>query len=106
MRTYDTLVEALADLHQRGYTYNFNSRDHCLAASQIDCVLEPSEFEIREQYRFDDDSNPSDNLIVYAIASYQGAKGVLVNGYGPSAESTFTDWVATLDYRPAQEEEC
>jgi len=101
MRSYDTLVEALADLRKRGYVRNFNQLDQCLAASQIDCVLEPSEFEIREQYRFEGDSNPDDNLIVYAIASYKGEKGVLVNGYGPYAESPWTDWVATLDYHPS-----
>ncbi|HAA16923.1 MAG TPA: phosphoribosylpyrophosphate synthetase [Cytophagales bacterium] len=101
MHAYDTLVEALADLRRRGYTHNFNRMDHCLAASQIDCILEPSEFEIRELYRFEGDSNPDDNLIVYAIASYRGHKGVLVNGYGPSAESPWTDWVATLDYHPS-----
>lgn len=100
MRTYDTLVEALQDLNRRGYTHNFNCLDHCLEASAIGCVLEPSEFEIRELYRFEGDSNPGDSLIVYAIASYQGPKGVLVNGYGAYAATPFSDWVATLDFHP------
>ena len=100
MITYDTLVEALADLARRGYTSNFNCIDQCLAASDINCVLQPSEFEINEMHRFEGDSNPGDNLIVYAISSYQGHKGVLVNGYGPTAQSPWTEWVATLDYHP------
>lgn len=101
MRAYETLVEALNDLYRRGYTHNFNRLDQCLEASAIRCVLQPSEFEIRELYRFEGDSNPGDNVIVYAISSYTGStKGVLVNGYGPSAEAPWTDWVATLDYHP------
>ena len=100
MRSYDTLVEALQDLHRRGYTQDFNSLHQCLEASNINCVLQPSEFEITEQYRFEGESNPDDNLIVYAISSYQGMKGVLVNGYGPYAGSPWSDWVASLDYHP------
>lgn len=100
MYTYDTLIEALADLSARGYTQDFNCREQCLAVSDIGCILEPSEFEIKEQYRFEGESNPEDNLIVYAIASYQGHKGVLINGYGPTAESPYSEWVATLDYHP------
>jgi hypothetical protein len=44
-------------------------------------------FHIRETYRFEGASNPSDEEVVYAIESKDGQKGVLVDAYGMYSES-------------------
>jgi hypothetical protein len=42
-------------------------------------------------------SNPDDQSILYAISSTKlGVKGVLVNGYGISADSETNDLIAKL----------
>jgi hypothetical protein len=41
-------------------------------------------------------SDPDDNDIVYAISSDAGVKGVLVNAYGPYADSLSADLAAKL----------
>lgn len=82
MYSYETLSEALNDLAKRGYVHNFNIECDCIKCSSIELKLNPDEFEITEFYRFEGDSNPDDQEIVYAIESRDGIKGTLVNAYG------------------------
>ena len=83
MFTYDTMSEAVNGLKQRGYTLDFNLRENFLECR--DEKFNPEEFEITEVYRFEGDSDPADEAVVYAVESKKGVKGVLVSGYGVSA---------------------
>jgi hypothetical protein len=47
----------------------------------------PSEFEIAEIYRYEGDSDPGDQAVVYAIESSNGLKGILVTGYGAYSDA-------------------
>lgn len=80
--SYDTLTEALNGLAKRGYTNDFNIQCGGLHCKSLDILLKPEDFEIVEYYRFEGDSNPSDEETVYAIESKSGVKGVLVNAFG------------------------
>ncbi len=82
MHSYDTLTEALADLTKRGYTNNFNVQCDSLECKDLSLELNPNDFEIVEFYRFEGDSNPGDEEIVYAIESKNGVKGTLVSAFG------------------------
>ena len=88
MQAYDTLLDALNGLKQRGYTIDFNlAFDHVKCADTGVC-LSPSQFEITEYYRFEGASDPDDLSVVYAIKSKDGSmKGSLVSGYGIYSES-------------------
>lgn len=83
MYSYDTVLAALSDLKKRGFSIDFNIAFDKLICSQNQFCLNPSEFEITEVYRFEGDSNPSDEETVYALQSLNGElKGVLHTGYG------------------------
>ncbi|MDP4150650.1 MAG: phosphoribosylpyrophosphate synthetase [Bacteroidota bacterium] len=99
MFAYDTLTEAINGLKQRGYTLDFN-----LGADQITChahsvSLRPDEFEITEVHRFEGDSNPDDEAVVYAIESKHGHRGVLVNGFGISSDALGEEMVSRLSFK-------
>jgi hypothetical protein len=98
MYTYDTVSEAVNGLKQRGYTIDFNPLHDC-----IECVhtgrLTPDEFEITEVHRYEGNSDPADEAVVYAIESRHGQKGVLVNGFGISAETLSDDMITKLKIR-------
>ena len=99
MYAYDTVTEAVKGLKQRGYTIDFN-----LEADHISCPdgtppLRPSEFGITEVYRFEGNSDPADEAVVYAIESKDGRKGVLVNGFGISADEIGEEMVEKLSVR-------
>ncbi|MBL0270455.1 MAG: hypothetical protein KAX45_10085 [Chitinophagaceae bacterium] len=84
MYVYDTVTEALAGLRQRGFTLDFNLAENCLICQGNRFDIQ--DFEISEWYRFEGDTDPSDEAVVYAVESNTGVKGVLVTGYGISAE--------------------
>jgi hypothetical protein len=92
MITYETLSEAINDLKSRGYTIDFNLgfNDNNSTAASAD------KFEITEVYRFEGDTDPDDAAVVYAIASRDGRKGILVNGYGISADAACDEMIRKL----------
>jgi hypothetical protein len=98
MYTYDTVSEAVNGLHQRGYTFDFDARFDCVVCK--DHKLQPDEFEITEVYRFEGNTDPADEAIVYAIESTKyGIKGILVNGYGANSDELSNDMVKKLSIR-------
>jgi hypothetical protein len=99
MFTYDTVAEAVNGLKQRGYSIDFNLEQDQLICEKTPVSLRPSEFEITEVYRFEGNSDPADEAIVYAIESRHGQKGVLVNGFGVSAETIGEEMVKKLTVR-------
>lgn len=96
MKTYDTLLEALNDLKNRGYTLDFNLANDYLHCAEHDLRIHPEDFEIIETHRFEGDTNPSEQSVVYAIESVRGEKGVLVNAYGLYADTMSANMVKKL----------
>ena len=99
MFQYDTVSEAVTGLKNRGYNLDFNLNNQCIECRAEDISLSPAEFEISEVHRFEGDSDPGDEAIVYAIDSRHGLKGVLVNGYGASADVMSEEMVEKLTIR-------
>lgn len=91
---YDTVTEAIKGLQQRGFTVDFNLSENCLVCDTG--KYEADDFEIVEVYRFEGNTDPSDEAIVYAIESKNGIKGVLVNGYGISADPMSSEMAKKL----------
>jgi len=97
MPSYSTLSEAVNDLQRRGYSDDLQLGGHCVVCNVKGKSLDPADFHIDEFHRFEGDSNPEDQSIVYAISSEKhGVKGVLVNGYGPEASSMTQELVQKL----------
>ena len=99
MYTYDTVVEAVKGLKQRGFTIDFNLEADRISCQQTPLSLTPADFEITEFYRFEGESDPADEAIVYAIESKEGQKGVLVNGFGISSEEVGAEMIEKLAVR-------
>jgi hypothetical protein len=96
MKSYDTLTEAITDLKARGFNMDFNLRE-----TQIECAttgrkLSPQEFEITEVYRFEGDTDPGDELVLYAIESKDGLKGTLMNAYGAYSNTMSNELIGKL----------
>lgn len=99
MITYDTVSEAVNKLKERGYNLDFNLSENCIICH--DDKFNAEDFEIVEVYRFEGNTDPSDEAVVYAIESVDGKKGVLVNGYGISANAMSADIAKKLSiHRP------
>jgi hypothetical protein len=94
MYTYDTVSEAVNGLKKRGFNLDFNLEENCLVCNNS--KLKADDFEIVEVHRFEGNSDPADEAVVYAIESKAGMKGVLVNGYGISADALSSDMAKKL----------
>ena len=94
MITYDTVSEAVNGLKGRGFVLDFNLSENCIVchADKFDV----NDFEIVEVHRFEGNTDPSDEAVVYAIESVSGVKGVLVSGYGISAEGLSAEMAKKL----------
>jgi hypothetical protein len=95
MYTYDTITAAVNGLKQRGFNLDFNLAENCIICHEE--KFNPEDFEIVEVYRFEGNTDPADEAVVYAIASKNGLKGVLVSGYGISADPMSAEMARKLN---------
>ncbi len=96
MKNYESLVDALTDIKTRGYNEDFNLEPACLYCGSLGLRFYPEEFSVDEVYRFEEDSNPEDNSVLYVISSSAGVKGSLIDGYGVYADSMSFDMAQKL----------
>ena len=97
MHHYDTVTEAIKNLTERGYTLNFNLRANQIYCADADHSLNAEEFEIDETYRFEGNTDPGDEMVVYGInAPHRGIKGILVNAFGPYSDTLSDELIAKL----------
>ena len=94
MHSYDTLSQAVNDLKKRGYALDFNLAENCLICNGLKYNVE--DFEITEVYRFEGETDPADEAVLYGIESKDGIKGLLVSGYGISAEGMSAEMAKKL----------
>lgn len=98
---YGTLSQTINALRAEGYSLDFNIRQDRIVCHQINTVLSPEDFAIDKVYRFEGASNPDDQSVLYAISSSKfGVKGVLVNGYGISADAATDAIISGLKKHP------
>ncbi|MBE98960.1 hypothetical protein [Flavobacterium coralii] len=81
---YATVLQAINELKEKGYTEDFNLEENCLACATG--KFNHDEFEISDIYYYEGESNPDDEATVYGIVSHSGTKGILVTG-----DETFSD---------------
>lgn len=96
MKVYDSLAEALSDLHARGYGNDLNLHTNHLECARLNLLLQPQDFVVDEVHRLNQEDNPGDNVILLAITSRQGIKGVLLDGYGAYAGALTLEMVQKL----------
>jgi len=99
MYTYDTVTEAINDLKRRGYTIDFNVEFDRIVCHGTPISLLPNEFEIVEVHRYEGNSNPDDEEVVYAIESKHGQKGILVDAFGLYADGVSSEMIEKLSMR-------
>ena len=101
--SFGTLSETINGLVQLGYTHDFNIIDDCVVCHKTNITLSPEDFQIDHVYRFEGDSDPEYQSILYAISAIKfDIKGTLVNGYGPSSDEATSKLIAKLETHHAE----
>ena len=78
----NTLSTSVNKLVSDGYTINFKVDEQGLAAAENGKHYKPDQVHIKNFFRFEGDSDPADNSILYAIELDNGEKGTLIDAYG------------------------
>jgi len=92
MYHYATVSKALDDLHEKGFTYDFNLHEQ-------DIVKNPHRYEIKHIYRYEGETDPGDEAIVYGIKSTTGKKGVFVAGFAANSVSDASQILINISIR-------
>ncbi len=83
MENYDSLIAAINGLKLQGYTEDFKVEENCIICHNALKKIHPHEFEVDKYFRFEENTDPSDQSIIYAISSEEHhIKGILINSYG------------------------
>ena len=104
MESPDTLSQVLNQLRYEGYTEDLNRPD------MNPLWHDPEAYRIDDTYRFEgatnpDETGPPTRAILYALSSAKyGRKGVLVNGYGLSADPVVAAITQKLQKGPIMKE--
>lgn len=75
---YASVSKALDELNENGFNYDFNLHGEDIAKN-------PHKYEIKHIYRYEGESNPDDEAIVFGIQSKSGKKGVYVAGFAANS---------------------
>lgn len=99
--SYGTLSQTINGLIKEGYTLDFNLQKDRAAAFDAESILSPDDFVIDKVFRFEGESDPEDQSVLYAISSPTlNVKGLLVNGYGISTDEETDHLIARLSTHP------
>ena len=92
-----TLVDCEKKMRDDGYKENFSIKDEQLHSLTTDKSYKVDEVKIVNFFRFEGQSDPADNSIMYVIETKDGAKGTLVDGYGPSSDPDTSDFILKVE---------
>ncbi|MEO6315265.1 MAG: hypothetical protein ABIU63_08470 [Chitinophagaceae bacterium] len=77
---YLSIPDAIADLHARGFCFDFSLQNNQLLCAQQNFFLHASECNILEMYRFSSKGNKKRNTLVYGIECPKyHLKGILMS---------------------------
>lgn len=101
MKTYETVTEAINDLAKRGYTDDLNiSSVRASLPEEERKTLSANDFDIDEVHRFEGDSDPADETILFAVSSNRfHLKAFLVNAYGMYEDEGTFELIKALHQR-------
>ena len=94
MNTMSTLV---TKAYKEGFTNDLKINEEGLHTMAEDKFYKPNEVKIVNFYRFEGESDPGDNVILYVMETDDGGKGTLVDGYGAYADENVSKFIVEVE---------
>lgn len=92
-----TMVSCLNSLLAQGFETQFKAVKNGLKSLATEKVYTPEEVKILNFYRFEGESDPSDNSILFAIETNDGERGTLIDAYGPYSDTNVTKFMQMVE---------
>ncbi len=80
-----------------GYVDDFKIADNGLRSLKTEKVYKPEEINVVNFFRFEGQSDPDDNTIMYVIETNDGLKGTLVDAYGPYSDRKLSEFMQQVE---------
>lgn len=93
----NTMVSCLNSLVASGFETQFKAISKGLRSLTTGAIYKPDEVKILNFYRFEGESDPADNSILYAIETINGERGTLTDAYGPYSDSNVTKFMNQVE---------
>jgi len=92
-----TLSSCVNGLTREGFVTQFKITKGGLKSLSTERVYKPEEVKIVSFYRFEGESDPADNSIIYAIETAHEEKGMLIDAYGTYSDVDLAEFVARVE---------
>lgn len=80
-----------------GYKEDFQATREGLHTFDKSKTYQPDQVKIVNFYRFEGESDPGDNAILYVIETDDGSRGTLVDGYGAYADEDVSKFIVEVE---------
>ena len=101
MPAMETLSEAITRLGSSGYDYNFRAQDGQLACDRCGTAVDPSTVQVDEIVRFEGESDPGDEAVLYALDAGDGHRGLYAAAYGADVSAADSRVIRALPDMPS-----
>ena len=83
----NSLTTCVNKVVKDGFADSFRITDRGLFSCSKSRYYSPEDVSVRDFYRFEGQSDPADNAIMYVIETADGIKGTLIDAYGPYSDA-------------------
>lgn len=80
-----------------GYDDDFKITDKGLKSLKTEKIYQPDQINVINFFRFEGQSDPNDNSILYVIKTNDGLKGTVVDAYGAYADRKLSDFMNNVE---------
>lgn len=85
--------KVMQHLRKDGFEHDFRMEKKKLVMDDPKASFSPAQVRIVDEYRFEGETDPADMSILYALETDTGEKGVIMNGYGVSANPELDEFL-------------
>ena len=91
------ITSCLKKVQARGFTDQYQARGTHIYCIDNNRIYYPEDISVVNYYRFEGTSNPDDMAILYAIETFDGRKGTLIDAYGYYACEEVGDFMIAVE---------
>lgn len=92
-----SLSSLLNKMVLQGYDDDFKISDKGLRSLRTEKYYRPDQISVVNFFRFEGQSDPNDNTILYVIETSDGLKGTIVDAYGPYADRMLSEFMTQVE---------
>lgn len=93
---FTSLVDAHQYLLNNGFEKNFKIVNNQTMIDDNGHSYKPSQVTVMSFHRFEGETDPGDNSIIYAVQTKDGKKGTIVSSYGSGGSRKFSEFIMNV----------